>query len=111
MQRQALTQVAQLFRTLGEPTRLEILHTLQSGESSVSALVAALGAKQANVSKQLGILKTHGLVMARREGITIYYSIVDPMIFELCQLVCGKFHRDAKRTLKSLTTVKRRSKK
>lgn len=108
MQRHTLTQIAQLFKTLGEPTRLEILHTLQSGEFSVSALVSALGAKQANISKQLGILKTHRLVTTRRQGATIFYSIADPMIFELCQLVCGKFQRDAKRTLKSLSAPKRR---
>ena len=100
--RAQLAQIANLFRTLSEPTRLEILHTLSAGELSVSALTEQLDAKQANVSKQLGILRQASLVQHRRDGNTVYYQISDPLIFELCELVCDKMRSDAANLLKKL---------
>ena len=52
--------------------------------------------KQANVSKHLGVLHNQHLVKRKREGSSIRYQIADPMIFSLCNLVCGKMERDAK---------------
>jgi len=56
----------------------------------------ACGMKQANVSKHLGLLHSHRLVERKREGASIRYQITDPMVFALCELVCGKMERDAK---------------
>ena len=52
--------------------------------------------KQANVSEQLAILHDHQLVKREREGTFIRYQIADPLVFALCQLVCGKMAKDAK---------------
>lgn len=98
-----LEAIARMFQTLAEPTRLQILHTLGSGEHSVSDLIEALNAKQANISKQLGILFQAGMVKKRREGNSILYDIADPMIFELCNLVCGKIKRDAESAVSRLS--------
>ncbi|QJX00454.1 transcriptional regulator [Frigoriglobus tundricola] len=68
----------------------------------MSELVERLQAKQANVSKQLGILHAAGLVARARDGNVIRYSIAEPMIFELCELVCDKLRRDAERQLAAL---------
>lgn len=95
--REQLEAVARLFRVLAEPTRLEILQTLNENARSVNDLVERLGAKQANVSKQLGILHAAGLLARERHGSEVHYSIREPMIFELCELVCGKLQRDAER--------------
>ena len=54
--------------------------------------------KQANVSKHLAVLYTAHLVKRERQGNSILYAIADPMIFSLCNLVCGKMEKDAKRT-------------
>ena len=62
---------------------------------TVNELVKASGMKQANVSKQLAILHDHQLVKREREGTFIRYEIADPMVFSLCQLVCGKMAKDA----------------
>lgn len=94
-----LGAVARLFRVLAEPTRLILLQELKGGARSVSELVEAIGAKQANVSKQLGILFEAGLLSREREGNVVRYSIREPVIFELCELVCGKLRRDAERQL------------
>ncbi len=86
--------VARLFAVLSEPSRLVLLQALHGGPQTVSQLVEACGMKQANVSKHLGVLHDHRLVKRQRDGISIRYEIADPMIFGLCDLVCGKMERD-----------------
>lgn len=97
-----IDSVAQMFRILGDPMRLRILQRLKESPAIVSELVDALEAKQANVSKQLGILHTAGLVARTREGNQVRYAIKEPMIFDLCGLVCDKLQRDAEATLAAL---------
>ena len=81
---------------LSEPSRLALLQALHDGPRTVSELVKGCGMKRANVSKHLGVLHGHRLVKREREGICIRYEIADPMIFALCNLVCGKMERDVK---------------
>lgn len=95
MSNDQLTVVARLFAVLSEPSRLVLLQALHDGPLSVNELVEASGLKQANVSKQLSILHDHRLVKREREGTSIHYQIADPMVFSLCDLVCGKIKRDA----------------
>ncbi len=83
-----LELVARRFRFLGEPLRLRILQALSSGEKTVSQLVEELDANQPNVSKHLNILLEGGLVDRRKEGTSNFYSIADPVLFTLCDLVC-----------------------
>ena len=90
MTREALELVAARFRAMGEPLRLQILQQLESGERSVSALAASLGATQPNVSKHLKVLQDAGLVQRRQQGTSAYYSIADPMVFELCDMICSR---------------------
>lgn len=82
--------IAGRFKTLAEPMRLRILHTLQAGERSVTEIIAATGATQANVSKHLAVLKRAEMVARRKEGLNVFYSISDPVVFELCDLVCNR---------------------
>ncbi len=92
-----LAAVARLFGVLAEPSRLALLQALRAGPLNVSELMEACHMKQANVSKHLGVLYDHRLVKRERDGISIRYEIADPMIFSLCNLVCGKMERDAQR--------------
>ncbi|TVR43699.1 MAG: ArsR family transcriptional regulator [Planctomycetota bacterium] len=94
-----LERIARFFAALADPTRLHLLHLLQSGERSVGELTTATAVKQAAVSKQLGILRDHGLLARRRAGNHIYYSIADEVVFTLCHAVCGKVERDAQAAL------------
>lgn len=86
---EALEMIAERFRLLGEPLRLNILQKLQYGEMSVGEITEAVETSQPNVSKHLKLLQTYGVVSRRQEGNTVYYAIADPIIFELCDLVCG----------------------
>lgn len=78
---------------MGEPMRLRILMLLEAGERSVGDLVEALGATQANVSKHLQVLTAAGLLARRKNGLNVFYSIADPRIFDMCEMVCGSIKR------------------
>ena len=88
MSEKMIELVARRFRMLGEPFRLRLLQQLQTGEKTVNELVSALDGNQPNVSKHLALLHGAGLVGRRREGTSVLYSISDPMVFKLCDLVC-----------------------
>lgn len=92
-----LERVARMFRAFGEATRLAIVQELKGGELSVSEIVAALGATQTNVSKQLRILHEAGVVARRKLGRQVRYALADAMVLDLCKLVCDKLNRDARR--------------
>ncbi len=91
-----LTAVGRLFGVLSEPSRLLLLQALHNGPQSVSQLMEACSMKQANVSKHLAVLHEHHLVRREREGVSIRYELADPMVFSLCNLVCGKIERDTR---------------
>jgi DNA-binding transcriptional ArsR family regulator len=80
--------VAKRFRALGEPMRLRILQVLEGGEKPVGEIVDLLEASQPNISKHLKALSQEGLVNRRREGLKVCYSIADPMVFQMCALIC-----------------------
>jgi DNA-binding transcriptional ArsR family regulator len=98
-----LELVARRFRVLGEPFRLRLLQQLERGEHTVGELVESLEASQSNVSKHLQLLYDAGLVTRRRDGNSILYSIGDPLVFELCRLVCRSETEKTRRELKALT--------
>jgi len=108
LDRKTIERVARMFHVLAEPTRLEILQVLQKSRHSVSEILEVLDAKQANVSKQLQILHDAELVARERVGNTVYYQIADPLVFELCRLVCGKLQRDVQEQLDSLKKANRK---
>lgn len=70
-------QANALLRSLANENRLMILCLLAEGEKSVGELEAMTGARQPTVSQQLARLRADGLVGSRREGKTIYYSLID----------------------------------
>jgi DNA-binding transcriptional ArsR family regulator len=86
----ALELIASRFRLLSEPTRLKILHTLGHRELNVTEIVAETGASQANVSKHLAALLDAAVVARRKEGLTANYRVIDPTIFDLCDVVCTR---------------------
>ena len=83
----ALTQVADYFKVLSELSRLQVLCSLKSGSKSVTEIMEETGLGQANVSKHLKILAQSGIVSRTPHGVSVYYEIVEPFIFDLCELV------------------------
>jgi DNA-binding transcriptional ArsR family regulator len=89
MSSEALQLVAARFKVLSDPMRLRILQLLEEGETSVSELARAVESTQPNVSKHLKTMQDAGLLARRQEGNTVYYSIADPTVFDLCAVVCS----------------------
>lgn len=92
--KEALELVAARFRMLSEPMRLRLLNELRGGEQTVTALIEATGAGQANVSKHLGLLTDAGMVARRKQGLNVFYFIADETLFELCDLVCSRLQKE-----------------
>ncbi len=78
---------AHLCKALAHPTRLLIIDELRDGPRSVSELVERIGLRQSNLSQHLGILRDQRLVIARRDGQTVYYSLRDPRVTEAFDLL------------------------
>lgn len=97
-------RIGRLFEVLADPSRLRLLYLLKKSPANVSDLVRQTGMKQPNVSKQLGILFDAGLLERDRHGNQVRYRIAEPLIFNLCDLVCRKFESD----MKSQATLFRR---
>ena len=92
---EALEHVAVYFRTLSEPTRLQILNLLRRGERNVGELADLCGYTSANISRHLAILTQAGLVARESRGTAVYYRIADESVYALCDLVCGAIARRA----------------
>ena len=99
---ETLEQVADRFKVLAEPTRLQILRALGEEEKTVGALVEELDSSQANVSKHLGILRRHRMVTRRKEGTNRVYRVADDSIFRLCELVCGRLEEEVRERRRAL---------
>jgi DNA-binding transcriptional ArsR family regulator len=95
---EALAQVAAYFQALSEPARLRLLNLLREKTRSVGELAEATGYSAANVSRHLALLAQHGVLAREVQGTSVYYSIADPAVYELCNLVCGNLARRFERT-------------
>jgi DNA-binding transcriptional ArsR family regulator len=83
---------AEFFKALAHPVRIHIIDSLREGELSVNELKDILNIEAANVSQQLSILRNKNLVIARKDGNNVYYSIKDPMVFQLLDLTKAIFN-------------------
>lgn len=89
----ALELVARRFAVLAEPMRLRLLQALFEGERNVSELVELTAGTQANISRHLQTLTAAHVLGRRKEGLQVFYRIIDPTIFKLCELVCGSLEK------------------
>ena len=88
--------VAERFKALAEPARLQIMTELRAGELTVGELVEATGLGQANVSKHLQMLHAMHFVSRRKDGLFVYYALADRTVFQLCDIMCGRLAVEAK---------------
>ncbi len=85
----AFDRVAEYFRSLAEPMRLQVLSTLRQGERSVGELADLLTTSVPNMSRHLNHLCKAGFIERESRGTSVYYRISDPTVFELCEVVCS----------------------
>jgi DNA-binding transcriptional ArsR family regulator len=74
---------AEFFRALAHPIRVRLLEVLVTGEKSVQQIQDALGLDQPIVSQQLAVLRAKHVVVARKEGTAVRYSVRDPLLGDL----------------------------
>ena len=78
---------ASIFQALAHPTRLRILEVLRDGELPVNAILSKIDRDQANISQHLTSLRLRGLVVNRKEGNQVFYSVRDPILFRVMDLM------------------------
>ncbi|MBL1285306.1 winged helix-turn-helix transcriptional regulator [Streptomyces sp. For3] len=77
---------AEFFKTLGHPVRIRVLELLSQREHAVSELLSEIGVEAAHLSQQLAVLRRAGLVVPRREGSSVSYSLTNPQVAELLRV-------------------------
>lgn len=85
--RAAASEAVSALKVLANEDRLLLLCQLSQGEMSVGELEEALGIRQPTLSQQLGVLRTEGVVNTRRDGKRICYSLADPKLLKLLEVL------------------------
>lgn len=89
-QQQVIEMAAELFCVLSAPMRLRIIMSLCQAEKNVSELLSEINTTQPNMSQHLNTLYQSQILGKRREGVQIYYRIIDRRIANLCRIVCSQ---------------------
>jgi ArsR family transcriptional regulator len=89
---------ADIFQALAHPTRIAIIELLGNGELSAGELIGKLGMEQANVSQHLAVLRGKLIVMNRKAGNQVFYTVRDPIIIEVLALMRRYFQKHLKET-------------
>ncbi|WP_327318753.1 ArsR/SmtB family transcription factor [Streptomyces sp. NBC_01235] len=77
---------AEFFKTLGHPVRIRVLELLSVREHAVSEMLPEVGVEPAHLSQQLAVLRRANLVVTRKEGSTVYYSLTSPHVAQLLRV-------------------------
>ncbi len=83
---------AEFFKALAHPIRIRILDCLRGGEKGVNELSDILQIEPANVSQQLTILRVRNIVVGRKSGSNVFYSVSDPALFRLLDVAKEVFN-------------------
>jgi DNA-binding transcriptional ArsR family regulator len=97
-----LYPVAEYFKVLSEVSRLQVLCALRSGQKNVTEIMEITGLRHANISKHLQILAQVGIVSRHPQGVSVYYQIIDPAIFDICDIVCKSLETRLQRQTENL---------
>lgn len=84
---------AELFKVMSASMRLKILACLGDGEQNVSYLLGKIATTQPNMSQHLSTLHRARILGKRRDGIQIFYRVIDQRVLEICRVVCAHVER------------------
>ena len=98
---------ATLFQALAHPTRIAILELLRDQELPVSIIVERLGLEPANASQHFAVLRAKHIVNSRKEGNQVFYSVRDPLIIEVLDIVRRYFQGHLKESMALLKETER----
>ena len=96
---------ASVFQALAHPTRIAILEILQNEELSTRTIQERLGIEQANLSQHLAILRSRQLLKNRKEGNHVFYSIRNPVLIEVLDIMRGYFQAHLSEAIQMLREI------
>jgi ArsR family transcriptional regulator len=83
---------ANIFQALAHPTRIAVVEALRDGEVSAGALLATVQVEQANLSQHLAVLRAKQVVVSRKDGNQVHYTLRDPVLVEVLDLLKQYFN-------------------
>src|SRR5437660_9124360 len=90
---------ANIFQALAHPTRIAMIEVLRDGELPAGAIIERLGLEQANASQHLSILRAKQIVSSRKEGNQVFYSVRDPLLIEVLDVMRRYFQAHVEESL------------
>lgn len=98
---------AAIFQALAHPTRIAIVELLREGEMSAGQLIDKLGLEQANASQHFAVLRAKQIVVNRKEGNQVFYSLRDPVLVEVLDILKRYFYSHLSRTRSMLKELQK----
>jgi ArsR family transcriptional regulator len=97
---------AEIFQALAHPTRIAIVELLRNGEMSAGQLIEQLGLEQANASQHLAVLRSKRIVINRKDGNQVFYSLRDPVLVDVLDILKRYFYRQLSQTMSLLKEIR-----
>ena len=97
---------ANIFQALAHPTRIAIVEQLREGELSAGAIIERLGLEQANASQHLAVLRAKHIVVGRREGNQVFYTVRDHSLIDVLDIMRHYFESHLAESLSMLHEMK-----
>ena len=89
-----------VFQALAHPTRVHVIETLAEGELSVGAMLERVKVEPTNLSQHLSVLRLKNLVVTRKEGNQVLYSVRDRLLIEVLDIMRRYFQRHFEEAIK-----------
>ena len=97
---------AEIFQALAHPTRIAIVEMLRKGELPAGRLTEQLGVEQANASQHFAVLRSKQIVVGRKEGNQMFYSLRDPALIEVLDNLTRYFHSPLAQNISMLKEIR-----
>jgi ArsR family transcriptional regulator len=102
---------SEIFQGLANPTRIAIVELLRDGEMSAGKMIEKLGIEQANASQHLSVLRARQIVVSRKVGNQVFYSIRDHALIEVLDILRRYFYSQLSSTVSMLKAAQRQEPK
>ena len=100
---------SEIFAALANPTRIHIVELLRDGELSAGAITEKLGVEAANASQHFAVLRSKSIVVSRKEGNQVFYSLRDPLLVEVLDVMRRYFELHVSETLAELNAINKQT--
>ena len=96
---------ASILQALAHPSRIAIIEVLRDGELPAGAIQERVGVEQANLSQHLAVLRSRQIIVNRKEGNQVFYSLRDPMLLEVLDILRSYFQANLSQAIAMLEEV------